>query len=437
MKQKRNYTSWGLTGQRSKRIHRLAWRQDTLPERTVTERYLPYGNGRSYGDSCLIKDGVALDSSALNHLIAFNPKTHILRAESGVLMTDILRQFVPQGWFVPVSPGTQYVTVGGAIANDVHGKNHHRRGSFGNHVIRLALLRSDGKVEICSRTENQDLFHATIGGLGLTGLLLWADLMLMPIDSSSMHVETQRFEHLTDFFRLSDEAAWKHEYTVAWVDCASEKRMGRGIFIRANHCTRMTDEHTNSLRPGASLPFNLPGYLINNVTSRVFNAMYYNAHPPGVLEQELPYDKFFYPLDRIKNWNRLYGKKGFFQYQCVVPMALAEDTVSEMMSVVSAADVASSLAVLKVFGEIKSVGMLSFPRPGVTLAMDFPNRGNRVLNLFNRLDRIVVDAGGAVYPAKDARMSAENFQQFFPRCHEFSEYIDPAFTSNFWQRVMG
>ncbi len=437
MTENKNYTSWGLSEQRDQRVHRLTWRQEKLPEKAQGESYLPYGNGRSYGDSCLNKEGISIDSGALDHLISFNPKTHILRTECGVMITEILKEFVTKGWFLPVSPGTQYVTVGGAIANDVHGKNHHRRGSFGNHVIRVAILRSDGEVVVCSRTENAELFRATIGGLGLTGLIIWADILLMPIDSPNLHVETQKFDTLGDFFDLSAASEWKYEYTVAWVDCASEKEMGRGIFIRANHCTRASDKRTANLSKGSRLPFNLPGYLINNMTSRAFNALYYNAHPPGTLEQELSYGKFFYPLDRIKNWNRLYGKKGFFQYQCVVPLEDAKKTIRYILDTVRTSGNASSLAVLKIFGDIQSVGMLSFPRQGVTLAMDFPNRGNRVLNLFDHLDRIVVDVGGAVYPAKDARMSAENFKHFFPRCYDFKEFIDPAFSSTFWRRVMG
>ena len=432
-----NITSWGLTGQKNSRIQRINWRNEKLPEASDGVTFLPYGNGRSYGDSCLNKEGISLDVKALNHLISFDPKTHILRCEGGVLLADILHHFVPRGWFLSVTPGTQYVTIGGAIANDVHGKNHHRRGSFGNHVIRLALLRSDGQTLICSRTQNADLFHATIGGLGLTGLILWAEIMLMPIDAPCMHVETSRFESLEEFFSRSAESAWKFEYTVAWLDCAASDAMGRGIFIRANHCSRVTDSKKNLFSKGITLPFNLPGWLINNFSSKVFNSIYFNAHPPGVFEQTLDYNQFFYPLDKVRHWNRLYGKKGFFQYQCVVPVEQGTEHINALLKMVKGSAIASPLAVLKVFGEIESTGMLSFPRHGVTLAMDFPNRGSHVLTLFDQLDAIVAEAGGAVYPAKDARMSAENFKRFFPACHDFSRYVDPAFSSTFWRRVMG
>jgi len=434
---KSNYSSWGLTGQKSQKVQKIKWRTDKLPELRAGLSLLAYGNGRSYGDSCLNKEGITLDTRSLDHLIDFDPKTHILRCEAGVLIAEILSNFVPRGWFVPVTPGTKFVTVGGAIANDVHGKNHHRRGSFGNHVLRLALRRSNGKTLVCSRTQHADLFYATIGGLGLTGLIVWADILLMPIDSGDMQVETCRFETLEQFFDLSRESEWKYEYTVAWLDCATKKQMGRGIFMRANHCTgpaRLTGKGTDK---GTSLPSGLPGFLINNITSKAFNALYYHLHPEGFVEKRQSYDTFFYPLDRIRNWNRLYGRKGFFQYQCVVPMEGGFRNIETILDEVARSGIASPLAVLKVFGEIASKGMMSFPRQGITLAMDFPNAGASVLNLFNRLDDIVADAGGAVYPAKDARMDKEHFRKFFPQVDTFKHYVDPAFSSSFWRRVMG
>lgn len=432
-----NYTSWGLTGQKSNTVSRIKWRTEELPVIKQGSSLLPYGNGRSYGDSCLNKEGVTLDTRSLNHFISFDPKTHILRCEPGVLIADILTNFIPQGWFMPVTPGTKFITIGGAIANDVHGKNHHRRGSFGNHVIRFAILRSSGEKIICSRTQNSDLFFATIGGLGLTGLILWADIMLMPVDSPYLQVETTKFDSLGQFFDLSTESEWKYEYTVAWVDCASKGLMGRGVFIRANHCTRSYELEKDLPGKGKELPFNLPGFMVNNFTSKVFNSLYFNAHPSGVIEQIQNYDKFFYPLDKLKNWNRLYGKKGFFQYQCVVPIDQGKKNIEAIFEEVAKSGIASPLAVLKVFGEIASKGLMSFPRHGVTLAMDFPNSGTAILGLFDRLDSIVSEAGGAVYPAKDARMSTENFCKFFPNIDEFKQYIDPGFSSTFWQRVGG
>lgn len=434
---KNNYTSWGLTGQKSKEVRQIKWLTDKLPEIKEGSSLLAYGNGRSYGDSCLNNDGVTLDTHSLNHLISFDPKTHILRCESGVLLADLLTTFVAQGWFVPVTPGTKYITVGGAIANDVHGKNHHRRGSFGNHVIRFALLRSNGKKIICSRTQHSDLFFATIGGLGLTGLILWVDFMLMPVDSASMQVETTKFETLDQFFDLSKESEWKYEYTVAWVDCAAKSTIGRGVFMRANHGNRSTEKEKKQVRNSKSLPFNLPSFMVNNLTSKAFNTLYFNMHPSGVHEQTQSYDEFFYPLDKLRNWNKIYGKKGFFQYQCVVPVEQGKENIESIFDEVVKSGLASPLAVLKIFGEIESKGLMSFPRHGVTLAMDFPNSGSAVLGLFDQLDKIVAKAGGAVYPAKDARMSSEHFRTFFPQAEKFKHYIDPEFSSTFWRRVMG
>lgn len=432
-----NYSSWGLTGQKNTDVRHIQWRKDKLPVIQEGNSLLPYGNGRSYGDSCLNIDGITLDTRSLNHFISFDPTTCFLRCESGVLITDLLLNFAPKGWFVHVTPGTKYITIGGAIANDVHGKNHHRRGSFANHVIRLALLRSNGETIICSHTQHSDLFFATIGGLGLTGLIVWADIMLMPIASKYLQVETTRFDSLEQFFELSTESELKYEYTVAWLDCASKNLMGRGIFMRANHCSGTSEVKKIPSNSSANIPFNFPGFLVNNITSKLFNSIYFNKHPRGIVEHVQDYDQFFYPLDKIRNWNRIYGKKGLFQYQCVVPIEQSKKKIEAILEGVDNSEVVSSLAVLKVFGEIESLGLMSFPRNGVTLAMDFPNRGTAVLDLLDRLDNIVADAGGAVYPAKDARMSAEHFRTFFPEVDKFKDFIDPVFSSTFWRRVMG
>jgi FAD/FMN-containing dehydrogenase len=397
---------------------------------------LPYGNGRSYGDSCLNINGITLDTRSLNHLISFDPKTYFLRCEAGVLIASLLSNFVPKGWFVHVTPGTKFITIGGAIANDVHGKNHHRCGSFANHVNCLALLRSNGETIICSRQQNPDLFFATIGGLGLTGLIVWADIRLMPITSRYLQVETTRFDTLEQFFELSTTSELKYEYTVAWLDCASKNLMGRGIFMRANHSSSSPKIQKEASDSNAKIPFNLPGFLVNNITSKLFNSIYFNKHPSGIVEHIQDFDAFFYPLDKLKNWNRIYGKKGLFQYQCVVPIEKGKRYIELILEEVEKSGIVSSLAVLKVFGEIESKGLMSFPRQGVTLAMDFPNRGTTVLSLFDRLDNIVADAGGAVYPAKDARMSPEHFKTFFPDVDKFKEFIDPVFSSTFWRRVM-
>ncbi len=394
---------------------------------------LPFGNGRSYGDSCLNDGALLLDARGLDRLISFDVERGVICCEAGVLLSDVLDLIVPRGWFVPVSPGTKFVTVGGAIANDVHGKNHHCAGSFGCHVRQFELLRSDGSRRRCSRTENPDWFAATIGGLGLTGVILWAELELKQVAGAAMDIETMRFRTLGEFFRLTSESDATFDYTVAWVDCASRgKALGRGIFTRGNH----SSSETASLRApgsGLSVPIELPGALVNNAVVRVFNAWYYRQ--PRTRFRKVHYESFFYPLDRIRNWNRIYGPHGFFQYQCVVGLADGRDAVQELLSRIAAAGGGSFLAVLKVFGKIESPGLLSFPRPGITLALDFPNRGSKTMQLLDRLDEVVRDSRGAVYPAKDARMSAADFRHYFPKWQSFCEYLDPRFSSSFWRRV--
>jgi FAD/FMN-containing dehydrogenase len=410
----------------------LRWRHDTLAPAGPCSM-LPFGNGRSYGDSCLNDGGLLLDSRGLNRFISFDAKRGVIRCEAGVLLSDILELVVPRGWFLPVSPGTKYVTLGGAIANDVHGKNHHCAGSFGCHVAEFELLRSDGSRLQCSKHENAGWYQATIGGLGLTGLILWAELALQRVNGAAMDIETMRFRDLGEFFRLTAESDARFGYTVAWVDCAARGRnLGRGIFTRANH-SRDGAQPVRAPGSGPAIPVDCPGVLLSDAVVRAFNACYY--HKPRRRLQSVHYDSFLYPLDRIRNWNRIYGRRGFFQYQCVVGSAAGRDAVKELLARITDARGSSFLAVLKVFGPIRSPGLLSFPRPGVTLALDFPNRGAHTMALLDRLDEIVRGSGGAVYPAKDARMSAQSFRHYFPEWRSFSAYLDPRFSSNFWRRV--
>ena len=398
---------------------------------------LPYALGRSYGDSCLNDGGLLLLTRDLNRFMEFDKKSGLLRCEAGVTLAEILDLTVPHGWFLPVTPGTKYVSIGGAIANDVHGKNHHQAGTFGRFVTRFELLRSDGTRLLCSPSENSDWYRATIGGLGLTGLMLWAEIQLKSVSGPTMAVQTVRFGSLTEFFALSEESADDFEYTVAWIDClGKESHVGRGIFIRGNHSH---EPHPNLTKPGPglSLPFYAPQILLNQYSIRAFNELYYRKQWQRLSRRTSHYDPFFYPLDGLLNWNRLYGRQGFYQYQCVVPYENSPSPIQDMLRIIGDSQLGSFLAVLKVFGSIPSPGMLSFPRAGVTLALDFVNRGPRTLALMDRLDEIVCDSGGAVYPAKDARLSSQHFKRFFPQYQEFAEYVDPKFSSSCWRRVMG
>jgi FAD/FMN-containing dehydrogenase len=376
-----------------------------------------------------------LGTDGLARFVSFDRRAGVLRCEAGMSLVDVLAFGVPQGWFLPVTPGTQYVTVGGAIANDVHGKNHHRAGSFGCHVRALELLRSDGMRIECGPDLNMEWFAATVGGLGLTGLITWAELQLVPIANPFLWARTWRFGDLAEFWALNDEAERRYPYTVAWVDCLAKGRsMGRGIYFAGENAPPQADlprYRARRMGIGVELPFSL----VNHPSLAAFNFLYY--HRPISSEPTLThYVPFFYPLDGIKQWNRIYGRKGFYQYQCVLPRAAEREALKELLDEIARDGQGSFLAVLKTFGDVRSPGLLSFPRAGVTLALDFPNRGSATHELFERLDRVVMNAGGALYPAKDARMPAEMFRRGFPAWQEFTRYRDPAFSSNFWRRVM-
>ena len=398
--------------------------------------FLAYAQGRSYGDVCQNQDGILLDTQHLDHFIQYDRENGILRCEAGVTFENILQLIVPHGWFLPVTPGTKYISVGGAIANDVHGKNHHKAGTFGKYVLQFELLRSNGERLICSPDENTDYFNATIGGLGLTGLINWVEFSLKKIPGHKIEQETIRFNNLKEFYTLSDESDKDWEYTVAWIDClASGDELGRGLFMRGNHCaaTSKSRKKYKSKTSRLSVPFDAPGFLLNKYTVTAFNQLYFKR--PVKQIQQVDFDPFFYPLDSISNWNRLYGRKGFMQYQCVIPKEHREAAMQEMLTVIAESGQASFLSVLKEFGDIKSPGLLSFPRAGITLALDFPNRGKKTLTLLESLDVITLKYSGAVYPAKDARMSPATFEKYYPNWKEFEAFIDPHFSSGFKQRV--
>ncbi|HET7313802.1 FAD-binding oxidoreductase, partial [Salinisphaera sp.] len=336
------------------------------------------------------------------------------------------------------TPGTQFVTVAGAIANDVHGKNHHVAGTFGRHVLDFDLTAGDGTTRTCSLRTNAELFAATVGGLGLTGLITRVRMRLKRVTGAFMDVDTHRFDSLRAFFELSAASETDYEYTVAWVDCsATGDKLGRGWFMRANHRPAMGQPNAPGPKAGPNFAFTPPFSLMNPATLGPLNRLYFHRKRRRHFRSTQHYQPYFYPLDGIRNWNRAYGPAGFYQYQCVVPPGDARASIAELLERIGASGQGSFLSVLKVFGDIPSPGMLSFPRPGTTLALDFPNRGEATRRLLDSLDEVVMAAGGAVYPAKDARMSNAAFQQYFPRWREFAAYVDPAFCSNFWLRVTG
>jgi FAD/FMN-containing dehydrogenase len=428
--------SWGcLPIAAAARTIERDWRFEALPELEGVDSALPFGRGRSYGDSCINSDATQLSTRRLDRFIHFDSQRGILQCEAGLTLDDILHVIVPRGWFLPVVPGTRFVTLGGAIANDVHGKNHHRAGSFGCHVRALTLLRSDGARPSCSPTENSPLFGATIGGLGLTGLIIDAEIDLIPIASSEMEVEDLAFSSVAEFIDLSgDSTDW--EYTVSWVDtCARRGQVGRGIFSRARHAQNRGKLLPGPRRPALGVPLSPPVSLVNKWTVDLFNRAYFWAGSRKKGLRYAHYQPFFFPLDAIADWNRLYGKRGFYQYQCVVPPEGREQAITTLLQDIQRSGEASFLVVLKEFGDRQSPGLLSFPRPGLTLALDFPNRGEKTKRLLESFDKTVQAVGGAVYPAKDARMSSEMFAAGFPGLQAFVSQMDPNFSSTFWRRV--
>ena len=397
---------------------------------------LPRGLGRSYGDVCLNNGATLLDATAMARILSFDAARGILECEAGASIDQILRAIVPQGWFLPVTPGTKFVTAGGCIANDIHGKNHHDAGTFGRHVRSLKLLRSDRGLIVCSPDRDPDLFRAAIGGLGLTGLIVSAEIALRRIESASITAETVPFRTLEEFVALSAESDRWFSHTVAWFDSLSGRNM-RGVLFRGRHATASEGTPLAGYAPKQprALPMQLAAPFLNQASVRIFNRVYHAAHARSS-SRGAGFDSFFFPLDGIANWNLAYGKRGFVQYQCVIPTAAGLQPVAEILDRTSRAGIASFLTVIKRFGEAEPPGLLSFPRAGITLAMDFALKYDRTLPLLDELDAIVLAAKGALYPAKDARMAPAMFRASFPRLEEFTRLVDPRFSSTFWRRMM-
>ena len=429
----KEFVSWGRVGRATPaQVHTISDRAIPLPA-SGERPMLAYGRGRSYGDVCLNNGGVLLHTSGLDRWISFDRITGVLRCEAGVTLREILALVVPQGWFLPVTPGTREVTVGGAIANDVHGKNHHAAGTFGHHVRSLELLRSDGQRLHCSAASHPQWFAATVGGLGLTGLVTQAELQLLPVANAFMDVQSVRFGCLAEFWELNAQAESLWPYTVAWLDCAARgAAIGRGVFGCARHAAPQPELPAFRERR-RSVVLTPPFSLINGASLKAFNWLYWHKARTG--RSQSHYLPYFYPLDSIAQWNRLYGPAGFYQYQCVVPPTVMQEAIDELVQRIAASGQGSFLAVLKTFGTRPSLGMLSFARPGATLALDFPNRGVATHRLFDDLDAIVRAAGGAIYAAKDSRMPADLFRSAYPKLPEFATFVDPGFGSNFWRRM--
>lgn len=419
-------SGWGKWPRLPCRLLTCRGRQDIAAAITGATALIARGNGRSYGDAAL---NPAATLSMLRHdrLHDFDPATGLLTCDAGVLLADILEVFVPRGWFPTVTPGTRLVTVGGMIAADVHGKNHHAAGTFGETVDSLRLMAGDGAVHHCSRSENADLFAATCGGMGLTGVIVDATFRLIPIETGWIRQETVKAKNL-DAVLAAFETAGGWPYTVAWIDCLARGRnMGRSLLYRGDHVPL---EHLPAplraaplappRRPALTVPLNCPAPLLAPWAVRAFNAAYHAAGKPGT--RLVDWESFFYPLDGLRDWNRLYGRRGFAQYQCVLPKAAGEQGLRALLDCISAAGQGSFLAVLKLLGK-QNRNLLSFPLEGYTLALDFPI-GAPTLALFPRLDEIVGRHGGRLYLAKDARMPAGMLRSGYDRLDRFLRIRD-------------
>ncbi len=402
---------------------RVSWLMGSCLEETAGFReyllnegsVIAHGLGRSYGDSALNER--VLFTRRLNALLSFDPAAGVLACESGVSLADVIDTFLPKGWFLPVTPGTKFVTVGGAIAGDVHGKNHHKAGCFSNFVLSFRLMLPDGSVVRCSEHENRDLFLATCGGMGLTGLLLSAELKLKPVTSSWIRQKTLKAKNLREVFDCFEQyGSWT--YSVAWLDAlAGPRDLGRSILMLGEHAH--DGGRADHGRKAASIPFDLPGFFLNTRTARLFNDFYYHRVPVGGAESMVPIEKFFYPLDAVRNWNRIYGSGGFIQYHFVLPREASFEGLQAVLNRANSSGLASFLAVLKLCGPANS-NYLSFPQEGYSLALDFKVE-ERLFPLLRELDRVVLDHGGRFYLCKDALMSPEVFRKGYPNWERFGK----------------
>ncbi len=422
-------SGWGRYPRAECRVVRPRGPAEVTEAIAASASLIARGNGRAYGDAAL-NPANTLAMGRNNRFIAFDPSTGTLTCEAGVLLADILDVFVPRGWFPPVLPGTKFVTVGGMIASDVHGKNHHVAGSFGDHVLEFHLALPDGGVICCSRSENAEVFAATRGGMGLTGVILDATFRLLPIETSVIRRETLRTRNLEEVM-TEFEASRSWSYSVAWIDClACGSAMGRSLLFRGEHARRdevsaadRTEQARHRAHAVRRVPFDVPSGALNRWSVAIFNALYYRL--AGRSRDLIGYEPFFFPLDGVLEWNRVYGRAGFVQYQCVFPYASSREGLTALLARVTDAGIGSFMSVLKLFGPQE--GLLSFPTEGFTIALDFP-LNDRSLALLAELDALVLDHGGRIYLAKDARAAPETLRRGYPALGRFAAVraaVDP------------
>ena len=376
---------------------------------------IPYGNGRSYGDSCISENIVSFKN--YNHFISFDEFNGVLRVQSGVLLEEIINVIISKGWFLKVNPGTKLITVGGAIASDIHGKNHHVEGCFSECVNWFSLLIPSGEVIKCSRDENEELFLSTCGGMGLTGLIIDVEIQLKKVNSIYINQKTIKSKNLDETFKIF-ESIKNDPYSVAWIDCLSKgDKIGRSIVMSGEFSN--DGELIYSPKKKLNIPFNFPSFSLNTLTVKIFNWFYYNKVRKKISHQKVNFDSFFFPLDSIRNWNRIYGKNGFTQYQFILPKEESYEGLKSILNEISKSGKGSFLAILKLYGK-ENKNYLSFPLEGYSLALDFKiDKG--IFNLLDKLDQIVINHKGRIYLSKDVRVSKETFEKGYPQINKFRE----------------
>lgn len=424
-------TNWGLYPSADAEVRSFTTPRQALAETANWPDFIPRGLGRCYGDSALSEH--ILDTTKYNRFLEFNGDTGRIKCQAGTSFKEIIDFALPKGWFLPVTPGTKYITVGGAIAADVHGKNHHSEGSFSKHLHELTLLAPDGTAYVCSRSENAEVFWATVGGMGLTGIILDATFTMKSVETAYIVEEAIRTRNIEELFPMFEKSLG-YTYSVAWIDClAKGNNLGRGILLNGEHATK--DDLQTQAQKGnplqvmgegkLTLPDLFPSFTINPLTTRAFNHVFYSKGNRDHFSHLTNYDAYFYPLDGILHWNRVYGKKGFAQYQFVIPPDNAYDGLVRILEKISHEQMPSFLTVLKYFGEQE--GMMSFPMEGYTLALDFPVT-DRMFTFLDELDEIVLGLGGRLYLTKDSRMKPEVFRAGYPELDKFLEIkrrLDP------------
>lgn len=408
--------SWGKYLNKSRVSHVLKNKQDLKKTLLEIRKFIPFGNGRSYGDSALGSN--IIYCKKYNHFLNFNHKLGILHCQSGVLLKEIIETFVPRGWFLKITPGTKFVTVGGAIASDIHGKNHHIEGCFSNCLEEVTLMLPNGKITTCSRKKNRELFRSSCGGMGLTGIILDAKIKLKKINSKHINQTTIKSKNLKETFDLFEEYSSSH-YSVAWIDClAKNKGLGKGVLMIGE----FANDGDLSLKENKRLtiPFYFPSFILNKYSIMIFNWIYYFKASSNKSFQKVEIDNFFYPLDKINNWNNIYGKKGFAQYQLILPKENSYRGLNEILEIISLSNKGSFLAVLKLHGK-ENKNYLSFPMEGYSLALDFKIE-NGLFEMFNKLDTVVMKYNGRLYLSKDVRVSKKTFEKGYPQIDKFRKF---------------